>query len=75
MEICITYDFVFQIQAINILLTETGIRVVKLTHSVYVFVGEVFFGVSGVLAVVVLGVTLNSEKTSISPEVEKFLHR
>lgn len=30
---------------------------------------------SGVLAVVVLGAILSSEKTSISPEVEKFLHR
>jgi len=31
--------------------------------------------VSGVLAVVVLGAVLSSEKTSISPEVERFLHR
>lgn len=31
--------------------------------------------VSGVLALVVLGITLSSNRTSISPEVEKFLHR
>ena len=30
---------------------------------------------SGVLAVVVLGLTLSAERTSISPEVEAFLHR
>lgn len=42
---------------------------------VCVFVGEEYLGVSGVLATVVLGVTMNSEKTMISPEVEHFLHR
>lgn len=36
---------------------------------------EAIFGVSGVLAVVILGAVLSSEKTSISPEVERFLHR
>ena len=30
---------------------------------------------SGVMAVVVLGVMLSSNRTSISPEVETFLHR
>ena len=39
------------------------------------FSGEEFLKVSGVLATVVLGVTMNAEKTMISPEVEKFLHR
>lgn len=41
----------------------------------FYFVAEGVFGVSGVLAVVVLGAVLSSEKTSISPEVEGFLHR
>ncbi|KAK6191720.1 hypothetical protein SNE40_003331 [Patella caerulea] len=39
------------------------------------YVGEQFLGVSGVLAVVVLGVVMSSKRTSISPEVEEFLHR
>ncbi|XP_078333950.1 sperm-specific sodium:proton exchanger-like isoform X2 [Crassostrea virginica] len=39
------------------------------------YIGEEYLGVSGVLATVVLGVTMNSEKTMISPEVEHFLHR
>ncbi|XP_055996016.1 sodium/hydrogen exchanger 10-like isoform X4 [Ostrea edulis] len=39
------------------------------------YVGEVYLGVSGVLATVVLGVTMNAGKTMISPEVEHFLHR
>ncbi|XP_062603630.1 sodium/hydrogen exchanger 10-like [Saccostrea cucullata] len=39
------------------------------------YIGEEHLGVSGVLATVVLGVTMNSEKTMISPEVEHFLHR
>jgi len=40
-----------------------------------ILTAEAVFGVSGVLAVVVVGIVLSSEKTSISPEVEKFLHR
>ena len=44
-------------------------------HRLLFTLGEVFLGVSGVLAVVVLGVTLSAERTSISPEVEQFLHR
>ena len=39
------------------------------------YVGEGLFEVSGVLAVVTLGIELNSRRTSISPEVEAFLHR
>lgn len=39
------------------------------------YVGEGIFGVSGVLAVVTLGIELNSRRTNISPEVEVFLHR
>ena len=39
------------------------------------YIGEGLFQVSGVLAVVTLGIELNSRRTSISPEVEAFLHR
>ena len=39
------------------------------------YIGEGLFEVSGVLAVVTLGIELNSRRTSISPEVEAFLHR
>lgn len=46
-----------------------------ITNFVCLSVGEEYLGVSGVLATVVLGVTMNSEKTMISPEVEHFLHR
>ncbi|XP_071477800.1 sperm-specific sodium:proton exchanger-like [Diadema antillarum] len=44
------------------------------TYLTY-YIGDVWLGVSGVLAVVVLGLIVNAEKTSISPEVEVFLHR
>ncbi|ESO95291.1 hypothetical protein LOTGIDRAFT_160411 [Lottia gigantea] len=44
------------------------------TYLTY-YIGEQFLGVSGVLAVVVLGVVMSGKKTSISPEVEAFLHR
>ncbi|XP_033119377.1 sodium/hydrogen exchanger 10-like [Anneissia japonica] len=39
------------------------------------YIGESIIKVSGVLAVVVLGLVVNAERTSISPEVEVFLHR
>lgn len=39
------------------------------------YIGEGLLEVSGVLAVVTLGIELNSRRTSISPEVEAFLHR
>ncbi|XP_071957219.1 sperm-specific sodium:proton exchanger-like isoform X2 [Antedon mediterranea] len=39
------------------------------------YIGESVLKVSGVLAVVVLGLVVNVERTSISPEVEVFLHR
>ena len=42
--------------------------------SFYISVEE-FFNMSGVLAVVVLGIVMSSERTMISPEVEHFLHR
>lgn len=39
------------------------------------YIGEGILGVSGVLAVVTLGIEINSRRTNISPEVEVFLHR
>ena len=44
------------------------------TYLTY-YVGEFVFGVSGVLAVVMLGMEINAQRTSISPEQEVFLHR
>jgi len=43
--------------------------------SCRLLVAEAYLGVSGVVSVVVLGVTLNNERTCVSPEVETFLHR
>ena len=39
------------------------------------YIGEEVLGISGVIAVVMLGIEINALKTSISPEVEVFLHR
>ncbi|KAL5006670.1 hypothetical protein ScPMuIL_015476 [Solemya velum] len=44
------------------------------TYLTY-YIGEELLHLSGVLAVVVLGVTMSAERTMISPEVETFLHR
>ena len=38
------------------------------------YIGE-HFEISGVLAVLILGIEINSQKANISPEVEVFLHR
>ncbi|XP_072046818.1 sperm-specific sodium:proton exchanger-like [Amphiura filiformis] len=46
----------------------------SMTYVVF-YVGESIFGVSGVLAVVMLGLVVNANKVTISPEVEVFLHR
>ena len=45
-----------------------------MTYLVF-YSGEWIVGVSGVLAVVMLGLIVNAEKVAISPEVEVFLHR
>lgn len=42
------------------------------TYFTY-YVGDVLLEVSGVLAVVTLGIEINARRTSISPEVEVFL--
>ena len=42
------------------------------TYFTY-YVGDVLLGVSGVLAVVTLGLEVNARRTYISPEVEVFL--
>ncbi|XP_023213509.1 sodium/hydrogen exchanger 8-like, partial [Centruroides sculpturatus] len=39
------------------------------------YLAEVVLHVSGLLAVVILGVVISAEKASISPEVEGFVHR
>ena len=39
------------------------------------YVADVFVGVSGVLAVVTLGIVINARRTNISPEVDVFLHK
>jgi len=44
------------------------------TYLVF-YIGENVLQVSGVLAVVMLGIEINQHRTSISPEVEVFLHR
>ena len=44
------------------------------TYFTY-YVGDVFLGVSGVLAVVTLGIVMNARRTNISPEVDVFLHK
>eukprot|EP01135_Chromosphaera_perkinsii_P008623 Nk52_evm65s1401 gene=Nk52_evmTU65s1401 len=57
----------------NDALTEITITLVC-TYLVY-WLAEFALKVSGVLAVVVMAIILNSKKTSISHEVETFLHR
>lgn len=59
---------VFNDAVVEITITMTA------TYVTY-FVGDALLGVSGVLAVVTLGVEMNSRRTSISPEVEVFLHK
>ena len=39
------------------------------------FVAEIWLEVSGVMAVVAMGVVINHFRTQISPEVEHFLHK
>ena len=53
------------------------VEITIILASTYItfYIGEGLFEVSGVLAVVTLGIELNSRRTSISPEVETFLHR
>ena len=49
---------------------------ITLTSTYLVFyIGDELLGVSGVLAVVMLGIEINQHRSSISPEVEVFLHR
>lgn len=44
------------------------------TYITY-YIGEELLGVSGVLAVVTLGIEMNMRRTNISPEVDVFLHK
>lgn len=57
----------------NDALVEITITLVS-TYLTY-YIGEYVFKVSGVLAVVMLALEINAQRTSISPEVEVFLHR
>lgn len=57
----------------NDALVEIGITLVSTYVTFYI--GEQLLQVSGVLAIVTLGIEINSRKTNISPEVEAFLHR
>ena len=54
-------------------LVEITITLVS-TYLTY-YIGQFVLNVSGVLAVVMLGLEIKQHKTSISPEVEVFLHR
>ncbi|XP_077994372.1 sperm-specific sodium:proton exchanger-like [Glandiceps talaboti] len=53
----------------------TEITITLASTYITFYIGEGVLKVSGVLAVVVLGLVVSVEKTSISPEVEVFLHR
>ena len=65
--------FVFWLSRIfNDAISEITLTIVAAYFTFYV--GEVLLQVSGVMAVVCLGVVINSKKTSISPEVEPSLH-
>ena len=65
--------FVFWLSRIfNDAVSEITLTIVAAYFTFYV--GEVILEVSGVMAVVCLGVVINSKKTSISPEVEPSLH-
>ena len=57
----------------NDALVEIGITLVSTYVTFYI--GEHLLKVSGVLALVTLGIEINSKKTNISPEVVVFLHR
>ena len=39
------------------------------------YIGEEILQVSGVLAVVAMGIEVNTKRTVIAPDVEEFLHR
>ena len=57
----------------NDYLVEIMITLVS-TYLTY-YIGEEILEVSGVLAVVTMGVEINTKRTVIEPEVEEFLHR
>jgi len=57
----------------NDYLVEIMITLVS-TYLTY-YIGEEVLQVSGVLAVVTMGIEINTKRTVIEPEVEEFLHR
>ena len=58
-----------------LLIKETYLLETNYRHIFVFYAAETWLRSSGVLAVVVLGVTLSAEKSSISPEVEVSLVR
>ena len=57
----------------NDYLIEISITLVS-TYLTY-YIGEEILQVSGVLAVVTMGIEVNTKRTVIEPDVEEFLHR
>ena len=57
----------------NDYLVEIMITLVS-TYLTY-YIGEELLQVSGVLAVVTMGIEINTKRTVIEPDVEEFLHR
>lgn len=57
----------------NDYLVEIAITLVS-TYLTY-YIGEEILQVSGVLAVVAMGIEINTKRTVIEPDVEEFLHR
>ena len=56
---------------------DPAVEITITLSSTYVtfYIAEDVLHISGVLAVVLLGLVMNRMRTRISPEVEKFLHR
>ena len=53
------------------------VEIIITLTSAYItyFIGEFLLGVSGVLAVLMLGIEINARRSNISSEVEVFLHK
>ncbi|CAG7734239.1 unnamed protein product [Allacma fusca] len=62
--------------ALSLIFNDATVEITITLVAAYLtyYIGEDILGVSGVMAVVVLGITMGSERTSISPEVENFVH-
>lgn len=62
---------------LSVVFNDALVEITITLASAYItyYIGEGLLGVSGVLAVVTLGIEINSMRTNISPEVDVFLHR